>query len=84
MTIGIGTGAMNFVTSGTFFVASSFASSGVQKKESSETRFRIGDVGDEVISFVSSASGSQKKERSEMGFVQGDTGDETSFLGGTI
>ncbi len=88
--IGIGTGAENFATSGALFVASSFASSGVQKKERSDSVFESGDVNDVVIfdgkafSFVSSASGIQKKDRSEMGFVRGDTGDETHFVGGLI
>ncbi len=36
VTTGVGTGAMNFVTSGTFFAAISSASSGVQKKENSD------------------------------------------------
>ncbi len=88
--IGFGTGAVNFSTSGTVFVATSSASWGVQKKESSEMRFGIGDVDDvgnfdgEAISFDSSASGIQKNDRSETSFVRGDTGEETSFLGGAI
>ncbi len=81
---------MNFGISGTFFVATSFASSGVQKKVYSEMRFRIRDVDDvetfegEATSFVSSTSGFQKKDSSEMGLVHGDTGDEMIFLGGAI
>ncbi len=73
--IGIGTGAENFATGGSFFVATSSDSSGVQKKVYSETRFGIGDVDDvetfegEATSFVSLASGSQKKDRSEMDFM---------------
>ncbi len=85
-TIGIGTGAVNFATSGTFFVAISLASSGSQRKESSESDFRCGDAVEvetfdgEAISFDSSASGIQKKERSKTDFVRGVTGDEMSFI----
>ncbi len=92
--IGIGTGAANFAISGAFFVAtssaSSFISSGCQKKVYSETRFGIGDVGDvgtlegEGTLFMSSVSGIQKKDRSVMGFMRGVTGDEMTFLGGAI
>ncbi len=80
----------NFVTLGTLFVAISSASSGVQKKESSDSVFESGDVDDVVIfdgkafSFVFSISGIQKKDKSEMGFVRGDTGDEMTFMGGAI
>ncbi len=65
-------------------MATSSASSGVQKKVSSESDFGCGDVKDEVISFVSSASESQKKEISETGFVHGVTGEEMTFMGGAI
>ncbi len=90
MMIGIGMGAENFLISGTFFVAISFVSSGVQKKENSDSVFRCGDVGDamilvrEAISYAFSASGIQKKDRSETGFVHRDTGDEMNFVGGAI
>ncbi len=66
---------MNFATSGALFVTTSSIPLGVQKKESSETKFGIGDVDDvgtfegEATSFVYSASRSQKKDRSEMDFV---------------
>ncbi len=88
-TIGFGMGTENFATSGALFVATSFTSSGTQKKENSETRFRIGDVDDvgaleRGASYVFSASGFQKNERSETAFVSGDTGDEITFLGGLI
>ncbi len=94
--IGFGFRAVSFATLGALFVATSSASSDSQKKESSETRFRIGDVDDvgtlegettfigEAISFVSSASGFQKNERLETAFVRGDTGEETIFMGGPI
>ncbi len=65
--------------------------SGVQKKESSETRFggtgNVGEVGTlegEATLFMSSASGIQKKDRSEMSFVYGVTGDEMGFVGEVI
>ncbi len=67
-----------------------FCSLGTQKKESSETRFGIGDVDDvgtlegEATLFVSSTSGFQKKVRSVMDFVCGVTGEEMSFVGGVI
>ncbi len=88
VTIGIGTGA--FSISGTFFVVTSLVSSEVQKKESSETRFGIGDVDDVgalegvATSFVFSALGIQKKNRSMMGFMHGVTSEEMSFMGGAI
>ncbi len=90
MMIGIGTGAENFATGGSFFVAISSASSGVQKKENSDSDFRCRNVGeeetfiDDVISFVSPASGFQKNERSETGFMYGVTGNEMNFVGGVI
>ncbi len=74
MIIGFGISAVNFATSGAFFVATSFDSSGSQKKENSESGFGCRDAIDAVIfdrdatSLVSSASGFQKKERSETGF----------------
>ncbi len=80
---GIGMGAENFSTGGVLFVATSFVSSGSQKKEYSEVDFGCIDavtfIG-EVTLFFSSASRFQKKERSEMDFVHGDTGDEMSFV----
>ncbi len=88
--IGIGMGAVNFATGGSFFVASSFISSGDQKKEYSGSDFEGRDVGDvviffgKVISFTISASGIQKKERSETNFVRGVTGDEMNFVEGAI
>ncbi len=88
--IGIGTGAMNFSTGGSFFAVTSFVSSGSQKKVYSEDRFGSGDVREVVtfdrkaISFDSSASGFQMKESSEMSFVHGVTGDEMSFVGEMI
>ncbi len=81
--IGIGTGAVNIATSGALFVATSFVSSGSQKKENSDSE-SIFEGWDEVIPFVCSASGSQKKEYSVMCFVRGVIGDETIFLGGPI
>ncbi len=81
---------MNFATEGSFFIATSFVSSGSQKKVYSEVDFGCRDDGDEVtfvreaISFDSSASEFQKKESSEMSFIHGVTGDETSFVGGAI
>ncbi len=68
-------------------MATSSASSGVQKKERSGSGFRCRDTGDalilvgEVIPFISSASESQKKERSVMGFKFGVTGEEMTFVG---
>ncbi len=83
--IGIGMGAENFATGGSFFAATSLVSLDSQKKENSEdSDFGCRDIRDEVISFTSSASGSQKKERSETSFVHGVAGDETIFLGGAI
>ncbi len=90
MMIGFGFSAENFLTLGALFVATSFVSSGSQKKENSDSSFRSGDVGEVVtfdgdaISFVSSASGFQKKDRSVMDFVCRDTGDEMNFVGGAI
>ncbi len=89
-TICFGTSEVNFAICGSFFMATSSASSGVQKKESSGSGFGCRDVGDVLIlvreanSFMFSTSESQKKERSEMDFVHGITGDETTFLGGAI
>ncbi len=68
MMIGIGTGAVNIATSGALFIATSFVSSGSQKKENSDSDFGSDDVGEAVISFVSSASESHKKERPDSGF----------------
>ncbi len=75
MEIRCGTGAVNSATSGALFVATSFDSSGSQKKEYSDSDFGCRDVGDVVTfigdatSLVSLASEFQKKDRSEMGFV---------------
>ncbi len=82
-----GIGVENFVTSGTFFVAISFISLGVQKKEYSEDGIGCGDVGtfnEDAISFMFSASEFQKKDKSETDFMQGVTGEETTFLGELI
>ncbi len=79
--IGFGISAKNFATSGALFVATSFISSGCQKKVNSDSQFGSGE---EVISFISSASGSQKKENSEMGFGHGITGDVTIFVGDSM
>ncbi len=100
--IGEGVGVENSSTGGDFFVfffnffdffdfnflvATSFVSSGIQKKVSSGSVFESGEVDDvvtfigEAMSYVSSVSGFQKKERSVMGFVCGITGDETIFVG---
>ncbi len=90
VTIGIGMGAVNFVTSGALFVATSLASSDSQKKDNSNSGFRCRDADEvetfdgEAFSFIFSASGFQKDDRSEMSFVRGDTGDEMSFVGGAI
>ncbi len=90
VTIGIGMGAVNFAIGGSFFVASSFISSGDQKKEYSGSVFGSRDVDDveildgEATLFISSASGFQKKDRSETDFVSGVTGDEMNFVGGAI
>ncbi len=77
--IGIRMGAVNFATSGALFVATSFASLGVQEKEYSEDGVECRDVIDveilegEATLFMSSVSGIQNKERSEMGFVHGES-----------
>ncbi len=84
MMIVFGFNVVSFAISGAFFVVTSLASSGSQKKENSEDDFVCDDVGDVVISFAFSASESQKKERSETDFVCGVTGEETTFLGGLI
>ncbi len=90
MYVMIGTGAEIFAIAGTFFVVTSFVSSGVQKKENSDDCLRCRDDGDEVtfdgeaISFDSSASEFQKKESSETSFIHGVTGDEMSFVGEMI
>ncbi len=85
MTIGFGFSAANFLTGGVFLVATSFDSSGSQKKDNSNSDFRCTDKVEtfdgEAISFDSSASGIQKKDRSGMGFVHGVTGDEMIFVG---
>ncbi len=88
--IGFGVGVENFSTGGTFFISTSFVSSGSQKKENSDSDFRRRDDGNgvtfvgEAISFVSSVSGFQKNDRSETDFVHGVTGEEMTFLGGLI
>ncbi len=87
--IGMGTGAVNFSTSGALFVATSFISSGSQKKENSDFGFRcdaneVETFDGEAFSLESSASGFQKNKRLETAFVHGDTGDEMTFLGGAI
>ncbi len=88
--IGFGTGAVNFSTSGAVFVATSFVSSGSQKKENSDSSFGRGDDGDALIFigeatlFMSSVSGFQKKDSSVMGFISGDTGEVMNFVGEAI
>ncbi len=73
--IGFRMGAENFSTGGVFFVATSFAFSGSQKKVYLDSSFGSRNVVDvEIIdgdatSFVFLALGIQKKERSEMGFI---------------
>ncbi len=81
---------MSFATGGSFFVASSFISSGDQKKEYSGSVFGSGDVDDveildgEATLFMSSTSEFQKKDRSETDFMRGVTGEEMTFMGGAI
>ncbi len=83
MMIGFGISAENFLISGTFFIATSFASSGSQKKEYSEVDFGCVDavtfIG-EVTSFFSSTSGLQKKDRSETSFIRRGTGNVETFI----
>ncbi len=72
--IRIRTGAENFATSGALFVATSFASLGVQKKVYSEDGVGCRDVIDveilegEATLFMSSVSGIQKKGEIRDGF----------------
>ncbi len=90
MMIGFGISGVNFVTEGSFFVVTSFVSSGSQKKVYSEVDFGCRHVEDAVIFdeemtwFVFLASGFQRKDRSETSFIRGVTGDEMSFVGGAI
>ncbi len=90
MMIGFGISVVNFATGGTFFVVTSFASSGSQKKVYSDSSFGSRDDEDavnfdgDVTSFVSSALGIQKKERSEMSFICGVIGDVMIFVGDEI